>query len=183
MPETVDHHLRQYVRWMRGAFIRSWWRIRYLPLSGYAFWAHALGWVQMVVSTTILGLLFVAAPIRDPRLVAQLPFLLTIPVLIGYGQALRFLSVRRNDDRLRSQLLTFALAPVATLWAFTVLRVVRWYAMVTCLKTGWGTRENVEVAVSYGGGEDTVPLSKQMLRDRVAGVPAQRTPALERVRG
>jgi hypothetical protein len=34
---------------------------------------------------------------------------------------------------------------VAALLAFTVLRVVRWYGMATCLRTGWGTREEIEV--------------------------------------
>jgi hyaluronan synthase len=30
-------------------------------------------------------------------------------------------------------------------WAFTVLRALRVYGMATCWKTGWGTRETVEV--------------------------------------
>lgn len=46
-----------------------------------------------------------------------------------------------------SQLATWALAPVAALWAFFVLRPVRWYAMATCLRTGWGTRADVEVTL------------------------------------
>lgn len=178
MPERVNHHLRQYVRWMRGAFIRSWWRIRYLPATGYAFWAHVAGWVQMVMSVAIFILLFVAAPISDPRLIPALPYLLVIPVLIGYGQAVRFLAIRRNDETLRSQLLTYALAPVATLWAFTVLRAVRWYAMATCLRTGWGTRADVEITMAYGTSDDTQPLTLPVV------APAwvrQRKPVNERI--
>lgn len=144
MPETLNHHVRQYLRWMRGAFIRSWWRFRYLPLRGYAYWGHLLGWMQMLLSTVIFLVLFVVQPIVDRRVI---PTLVLIPILVGYGQALRYLTFRRNDEPLWSQLITVALAPIATLWAFFVLRPLRWYAIATCLRTGWGTREEVEVTL------------------------------------
>jgi hyaluronan synthase len=147
MPETTNHHLRQYVRWMRGAFIRSFWRFKYLPLTGYAFWAHAMSWFQMVVSLYVVAYLFVYAPATDPARLDTLPYLMVVPLLVGYGQALRYLTISRTDQTFRSQLLTVALSPLATLWAFTVLRFVRWYGMATCLKTGWGTRQNVEVGL------------------------------------
>lgn len=143
MPENLSHHLRQYLRWMRGAFIRTWWRFKYLPLNGYAYWAHFMGWVQMMLSTTIFIVLFIVYPTLNLHFD---PLLLLIPMLIGYGQGLRYLSFRRSDESLWSQLLTFALAPVSLMWSFFVLRVVRWYAMATCLKTGWGTRQDVEVS-------------------------------------
>jgi hyaluronan synthase len=159
MPETVQHHIRQYVRWMRGAFIRTFWRFRYLPLSGWAFWSHTLGWAQMGVSTMIFIFLFIVAPARHPQLIENLPFLVIIPISIGLGQALRTLLIQRNDESLWSQLLTVALAPLTFLWSFFVLRIVRWYAMATCLKTGWGTRQNVEIAMVHHGELDTVVLS------------------------
>jgi hyaluronan synthase len=162
MPETTQHHIRQYVRWMRGAFIRSFWRFKYLPLTGYAFWAHAMSWFQMVVSLYVVGYLFIYAPASNPELLESLPVLLVVPILVGYGQALRYLGIARSDQSFRSQLLTVALSPLATLWAFTVLRVVRWYGMATCRKTGWGTRKTVEVTMqaalarSGSGMDDTV---------------------------
>lgn len=146
MPENLSHHLRQYLRWMRGAFIRTWWRFKYLPVNGYAYWGHLFGWMQMALSTAIFAALFVVYPALTLHFD---PWLLAIPMLIGYGQALRYLTLSRSDESLRSQLVTFALAPVALLWSFFVLRVVRWYAMATCLKTGWGTRQGgVEVGMT-----------------------------------
>lgn len=142
MPERVGHHLRQYLRWMRGATIRTWWRFRYLRASGYAYWSHLMGWVQLALSTVVFGYLFVVQPIAVGSFS---PWLLLVPVCVGYAQALRYLSFRRSDESRWSQLATFALAPVATLWMFFVLRPVRWYGMVTCLRTGWGTRKSVEV--------------------------------------
>ncbi|WP_060633943.1 glycosyltransferase [Pseudonocardia sp. EC080610-09] len=154
MPENLSHHLRQYVRWMRGAFIRSWWRFKYLPLSGFAFWNHALAWVQMLISTMLFACLFVLAPIAAGTIS---PILLLVPLVIGLAQSLRYLSIRRSDESLGSQLFTLALSPIATLWAFFVLRFVRWYGTVTCLRTGWGTRETVEITAEPSTAAATAP--------------------------
>jgi hyaluronan synthase len=144
MPENMRHHIRQYVRWMRGAFIRSWWRVRHLPLTGYAFWAHLVGWAQMAMGAVVFTALFVVEPLRDPRVV---PYYLVVPIVIGYGMALRYLALKRSDQTFASQFLTFALAPLAAIWALFALRVVRWYAIATCLSTGWGTRKKVELTM------------------------------------
>lgn len=143
MPETLHHHIRQYLRWMRGATIRSWWRFRYLPLSGPAFWLHLLSWTQMAMSTVLFVLLFVAAPVSAGHVS---PWLLLVPVSVGTAQSMRYLVVRRSDQGWASTAATLALAPVAVLWAFFVLRVVRWYGMATCMRTGsWGTRDDIEL--------------------------------------
>lgn len=147
MPETLDHHLRQYVRWMRGAFIRTWWRFRYLPLSGYAFWAHFIGWCQMGISTFIFVNIFIGRALGGVSFV-DYAALFAIPVLVGYLQSLRYLSFSRSDESLLSQIGTWCLSPLASLWSFTVLRIVRWYAMATFLRTGWGTRGSVEVGLA-----------------------------------
>ena len=145
MPEKVSHHLRQYLRWMRGAFIRSIWRFRYLPVNRYAYWAHLLGWTQMILGLWVFVALFIVGGVIQP---SSLPWLLFVPVAVGYGQALRYLSVHRSDQSRWSQVATVALSPIATLWAFFVLRAVRLYGIATCRKTGWGTRQSVEVSMT-----------------------------------
>lgn len=142
MPENMSHHIRQQLRWMRGAFIRSWWRFRYLPLKSYAYWAHLITWCQFFLSTYIFFYLFFWLPVIDKVLI---PYLLLVPLLIGYGQALRYLTVWRSDESVWYRVATFVCAPIPALWSYFVLRWVRWYAMITCLKTGWGTRQDVEV--------------------------------------
>ncbi|MGW0701230.1 glycosyltransferase [Streptomyces sp. NPDC002867] len=142
MPDNFSQLFRMYTRWMRGAFIRTFWRFRYLRLDNYAYWGHLLGWIQMVLSTVIFVVLFVYLPAVEQAWMWEL---LLIPVLIGYGQALRYLGFKRSDDPFWSHFLTFLAAPVAQIFAFTVFRVVRWYAMATCYKTGWGTRQKVEL--------------------------------------
>lgn len=144
MPENMSHHVRQYVRWMRGAMIRSFWRFKYLRMSGYAFWAHVIGWVQWTLATSIFWTLFVVRPV----ITGQFDWTLyLIPVLIAYGQGLRYFTVRRSDQSRWSQIATYMLTPVTALWVFFGLRVIRWYGMATCLKTGWGTRSKVEVSL------------------------------------
>jgi len=145
MPETVSHHARQYVRWMRGSFIRSCWRARYLPLSSAAFWIHTLTWVQMLVSSMLIVLLLVIAPLLG---IGISSWMLVITAAIALAQATRYFTYRRSDVSLGSQVLTVALFPVAALWAFFVLRAIRWYGIATCRKTGWGTRQEVEVRAS-----------------------------------
>lgn len=162
LPERHDHFARMYMRWMRGSTIRSLWRLRYLPVTGYAYWAHLIRWFTVALSTTVLGWLLLVEPLkyghRPPA-----SFLL-VPVLIGWAQALRYLGVIRSDERIRSRAVTWLLMPAAVLASWTVLRAMRWYGMATCARTGWGTRQNgAEVtldAPAPAAVEATVPLAK-----------------------
>lgn len=142
MPDKLSHHLRQQVRWMKGSFIRSWWRLRYLPLLSFGFVRQAVGWLQFVMTTSFLALLIFSGVVLHPELMM---FVLLAPIFIGYMQALRYFSVRRSDETFASQLLTFSLAPLAIIWSYAVLRPIRLYASLTCFKAGWGTRQKVEV--------------------------------------
>jgi hyaluronan synthase len=143
MPETFSHHKRQYLRWMRGSFIRSWWRFRYLPLSSYAFWWHLAGWVLSAVSAWAFADVLVSAVVRGDWSWS----VLLVPAIAGYGLGLPYLTVSRSDETWRSRLLTWSLAPLAVLWSLTVLRAWRWYGAATCRTTGWGTRQNIEVTM------------------------------------
>jgi hyaluronan synthase len=145
MPENLSHHARQYLRWMRGMTIRTFWRFRYLPLRSYAYWQHMLRWVQACITVPLFFTVVVAEPVTRG---SWSPGLLLVSVLVGYGRSLRYLTVRRYDEPAWSQALTYLLAPVVALWQYTVLRFIWWYGMATCLRTGWGTRQDgVEVTL------------------------------------
>ncbi|MFD8739625.1 glycosyltransferase [Streptomyces sp. NPDC059618] len=138
LPERTGHHLRQYLRWMRGSSLRALWRVRYLPARHPALIAQMLRWFQSVVSTAallwLIGLHLSAGPRPSPVLFA-------VPFLLTFGHTLRYLTVRRSDQRLRSQVATWALTPAAMVWCWCVLRPMRWYGALTCWNTGWGTRQ------------------------------------------
>ena len=141
-PEKVSHHIRRYVRWMRGSFIRSWWRFKYLPIKSYAYWWHLAKWTQLLTSTIVTIYLILMGVYTNTNAIW---YFVLFGIVLSYAQALKYLTVIRSDEKVWSQLLTFSLAPLATLWAMTILRVVRNYAYLTCYKTGWGTRKKVEV--------------------------------------
>jgi len=154
MPDRLSHHYRQQLRWMKGSFIRSWWRLKYLPLASFGFIRQVLGWGQFVM-TTILVLLVLFS--RHRLNTEALPYLLLVPIVLGYTQALRYFSVQRTDESIWSQLYTYALTPVAVIWSYFVLRPIRWYAVATCMRGGWGTRRIVEITMKQTPSNSPLP--------------------------
>ncbi|MGW9176200.1 glycosyltransferase family 2 protein [Streptomyces decoyicus] len=146
MPEKWSHFTRMYLRWMRGSTIRSVWRMRYLSPIRPAFWLHLMRWFQMVMTQVVTVWLLIVEPVAydnlPPLSMAWVPFLL------GWALGLRYLSIIRSDERIRSRALTWVMMPLAIVMAWTVLRWLRWYGIFTCARTGWNTRQNgAEVAL------------------------------------
>lgn len=146
MPEKLNHHFRQQLRWMRGSFIRAWWRFRYLPLRGFAYWEHLLMWVTFMLAMVLFASIFVAGPLlnghRPPTIAG-----LVLALVLTYAASSRFFMIIREDQGMVRQLITFSFAPLVGLWIMLVLRPLRLYAIATCRKTGWGTRAKVEVVL------------------------------------
>jgi hyaluronan synthase len=141
LPTNFGHYRRQQLRWFRGSFIRSWWRMRYLPVGRFAYWLHMSRWLVYGSAA--------ATMVATVNYVQFTPAVIMWTVLVQgglcYGLMLRYFAVRRNDERLRYRLATYLLGPIACLWAYSVLRVLRWWGMATCLDMGWATRKTVEV--------------------------------------
>jgi hyaluronan synthase len=136
-PTDVRGHLRQYKRWMQAGWMLVPWRLRYLPLSSYAYYAfclHLLGNLLAVVST------FVVVGLVGTQRVEPLP-VLAIGSLIAYAGSLRYLTIHRTDQPRRSRLATFLLTPFAMLWSALVIGPLRWYCLLLlCWKPSGGTR-------------------------------------------
>lgn len=148
MPETLNNHYRQYSRWMRGSFIRSIWRMKYLKVSRLAYWLHLARWSGMVSATVMAGVVVYSLLTMNVTW-EMVAWLAGVPVLIGYANCLRYLVVQRSDQSPGYQFGTFLLAPVAVFWQLTFMRAVRWLSVVQVLvsrkKLKWGTRDGVEV--------------------------------------
>lgn len=140
MPEKWSHFNRMYLRWMRGSTIRSIWRMRYLSPARPAFWLHTMRWIQMLLTQLVTVWMLLVQPLVYHSMPPKT--MLVVPFLIGWAQGLRYLSIIRSDERIRSRLLTWLTMPGAIVLAWTLLRWLRWYGIVTCAKTGWGTRQN-----------------------------------------
>lgn len=145
MPEKINHFQRMYIRWMRGSSIRSLWRFRYLPISRPAYWLHLQRWITTALAT-VLFILALGTVFTNTTPLGSVWFM-TVPLVVGYAVSLRFLIIRRSDQSLAYQMGTWMLSPLAVVFAIVYLRALRWYGLVTCYKTGWGTRKTVEVSL------------------------------------
>jgi hyaluronan synthase len=143
MPVTISHHVRQQLRWARGSFIRGCWRLRHLTIGSFGHFRQALGWLVFVSFAVIVVQLAVFIPLTTGKLPPV--ELVIVPVIFSFLAGTRYLTIRRSDMNRASQIFTYLLSPVAGLWSLFVLRLIRFYGVITCLKTGWGTRQKVEV--------------------------------------
>jgi hyaluronan synthase len=142
MPDRLSHHRRQQLRWMRGSFIRSGWRMRFLPLHRAAYWLHMVKWLMYTTVTATFFYVLLSGHLSDPIAAA---WAAAGAVSLYTITTLRYVTVVRSDRTRAQTFRCLALAPLAGLWSLTFFRVLRWYAMLTFVKTGWGTRSTIEV--------------------------------------
>lgn len=149
-PEKLSHHLRQWIRWMRGSTIRNCWRLRYLPLHSWGWWFTFLSTWWFAASTAVTIATFAdwpaSAGFAESGGIAMLAW--------AYLMALRTLCVHRSDEGFWFRMATVALYPAAMLWASFVLRPLRFWGIATFRKQGWTTRQGVEIAL--GAAEEAV---------------------------
>lgn len=142
-PDNASHALRQWLRWMRGATIRNFWRLRYLPVFSYGWFMSALTWWQFFISWAAYLLVFVVRPAEHHFSIAPV----LIVLLASYLVSLRNLLIYRSDHSPAQQLDTWLLSPLNLCWSLLVLRPLRIYGTLTCGNNGWGTRRKVEVGI------------------------------------
>jgi hyaluronan synthase len=101
-PTSFRVYCKQYTRWMRGAAIRAWWRLRHLPLSNLAFWNEFQSWVQFILASIVFVYLYAVWPVVDGRLYI---WSVVIPFALGYVVCARYLLVEpqrpKGPDELR----------------------------------------------------------------------------------
>lgn len=139
MPENFRHHYKQQIRWFRGSFIRSIWRIRYLKVLSFGFLRQMLGWMQGITTIIVSLSLLVFYPIFEQRFVWEYAL---VPIIVGYVLGIRYYSVRRSDMTKSQQFGIFIQAPLSWLYQVTSLRFFRVEGAFTCRKTGWQTRQS-----------------------------------------
>jgi hyaluronan synthase len=144
MPEKFNHHVRQLIRWQRGSFIRSFWRIKYLPVFSFGFLRQVMSWINQSVTAIVLILIVLSQVILINSDIV-LTFIL-VSIATNYIQTFRYLTIRRTDESFAYRVATFIFyTPIISFWSFFIFRPIKLYASLTCLKSGWGTRKEVEV--------------------------------------
>ena len=147
-PTDVRGHLRQYKRWQQAGWMLVPWRLKYLPLTSYSYYAyclHLLGNLLAAVST------FVVVALVGTERLDPLP-VLAIGSLVAYAGSLRYLTIHRTDQPMWSRFATFLLTPFAMLWSALVIGPLRWYCLfLVCWKPNGGTRPLYSRERSFGG--------------------------------
>lgn len=143
-PENLKHHFKQWTRWMRGSTIRTCWRLKYLPWWSWSFWFTLISTWTFIVSIGATAV--IAATWPSSEAYAAGAALATI--IWGLIMALRTTTVRRTDQNWIDRALNILLAPAAAFWVLFVLRPLRVYGILTCLRQGWVTRRRVEIVTT-----------------------------------
>lgn len=137
-PENLSHHLRQWMRWMRGSTVRNCWRIKYLRLSTYSWWFTLLSMQLYLTAIATPIVLTLTWPSSRGVLVWTLGALVPWAYLSG----LRIFSIHRSDETSFTRLVTWLSYPTSILWMLVILHWVRIYSIVTWYKQGWNTRQS-----------------------------------------
>jgi len=143
-PERLPHHFRQWIRWMRGSTIRTFWRLHYLQLTSWSFWFTLLNTWTFVVSIGAT----VATGLQWPRSQALLASVVLTTIGWTVLMAMRTTAVHRSDQNWLDRLINIMISPAVAAWVTLVLRPLRIYGILTCLRQGWVTRGNVEILTS-----------------------------------
>lgn len=143
-PERWEHLRKQRTRWHRSWFWGNLWLLRHFnPAS--AVWLLTLWqFLSFVWFTVAIPLVVVVSPIVNARF-GGLFFVWM--VVVGYLSSMSYLTVRRPDMSSREQLFNWALSPLVVVLNFVVGWCLRYVGLFTCLKTGWDTRQQVEVGL------------------------------------
>jgi hyaluronan synthase len=137
-PETVDHHIRQRVRWARGRAVRNFWRVKYYPLRSYLFWYSVMGIYGFVSGLEVAYEMANGWP-QDKRTVGAALLLMAI---WSWLSQMRALCIKRDGDTWLDQAIMVFIRPVASLWSAVMLnRLVRSWGSLTLLKQKWTTRQ------------------------------------------
>jgi hyaluronan synthase len=143
--ETFSHHFRQFTRWMRGKAIRDCWRLKYLPVLSYGWLYTVFTIFTCLMSTAVTVLVLVTFPTAA----WVFRYSLLIMIIWSLAAGTRVFCISRSDETTWEQIVSWLVYPSALLWVMFVLRPLRFYGAVTCLRQGWVTRvSGVEVAIT-----------------------------------
>lgn len=163
-PEHLRHLTKQRLRWWRSYFWGNVWLLRTFRPTHVIWWLTAWKFTSFAWYSVLLPLALVVAPVRAERV----PWgMLWWVLVIGVFSQARYLTIRRPDESFWSQLGTFALAPAGSVLAVYLSWVLQYVGLATCLKTGWSTRQTVEVGLTPGRSDDeTVVIPRLAGADR-----------------
>lgn len=142
-PEKLRHLTHQRLRWWRSLFWGNVWLLRTFRPTRAVWWFAVWEFVSMTWMTVALPFVLIARPLST----GEAPWLV-LPWAIGltYVSHARYLTITRPGEPFRAHLSLWALAPLATLLNFYTGFLLSYVGLLTCLKDGWSSRDEVTVA-------------------------------------
>lgn len=157
VPQTLQHYLRQQLRWNKSFFREGALLLFKVRHAGRAFWwlnlIELATWVAF--TTSLLTALTVGAlhPDAWPLLAAYTGYV----CVMAWARSLHYLRGAAGVPALDRHL-TFLAAPLYALLNLALLLPLRLYALATLRRNGWGTRSTVEIPGTDSALTDTTPL-------------------------
>ena len=143
VPSTMQHFLRQQLRWSKSFFRESLWMIVTVPPWRICWWLTLIEIAAWSGFTSALIYSVAVGPALTGHF-AMLTYLISI-LILSYARSGHYIEAQHPDIGWGGKLLTFAIAPLYGLIHMTLLLPLRLVALLTLRDNGWGTRKTVEV--------------------------------------
>jgi hyaluronan synthase len=143
VPFSMQHFVRQQLRWSKSFFRESLWMIVTMPPWRTCWWLTLVELSTWSGFTTALIYSLTVKPALTGHFTA-LTYLISVLVL-SYARSGHYFEAEHPDLSLPGKLATLAIAPLYGLIHMTLLLPLRLVALVTLRDNSWGTRKSVEV--------------------------------------
>jgi hyaluronan synthase len=156
-PEKLSHLTKQRLRWWRSFFWGNVWLLYRFPMGRIVWWMTLWQFVEFAFMSILMPLALVIVPVTTGHFGTKM---IVFIVLLAYIQSAQYLSVRRPDQTYRSQVGLFLLAPFGSILNFYLGWMLQYAGLVTVAKSGWSTRQTVEVGL--GAGDTAMPWAAEV---------------------
>jgi len=145
LPVNLSHLTRQRGRWWRSFWWGGIWGLRRFNPNQAIWWLLLSQYVTFVLYAVMFPLVLLVDPIVN----SKIPWVFFVYIAgLSYLRSARTLMVKRPDQSTANQVVEYLLlspwVTLANLWLCTVLQ---WWGLFTFWKTGWMTRDKVEVGI------------------------------------
>ncbi|MGW2938812.1 glycosyltransferase [Streptomyces sp. NPDC001156] len=145
MPENMSHLTRQRIRWWRSFFWGGGWLIQNISIFKPAWWMVAWQFTSFVLFTFALPVVLVVGPVRTGHVPWEFfPYM----GILSYLRSIRFMAFKRDDRSWGHRFGTWLMSPLCSVLHLYLCSVLQYVGLFTFLKTGWSTRQTVEVGMA-----------------------------------
>lgn len=147
-PEKLGHLTKQRVRWWRSFFWGNLWLLQAFRPTRLMWWMTAWQFLLFAWMTVALPVVLVVHPVQTGRFAW---LVLAWAVAVSYLSTARYLTIARPDETFRAHVAMWLLAAPGAVLNFYLGFVLSYVGLATCLKTGWSSRQTVDVAYREAG--------------------------------